>query len=268
MAGRQMLSPKDMTGNKITHMADGSVADDAATYGQVLNLVNGKDYKDGVRAASTATVNIASPGTTLDAVALATNDRILLKDQSTASQNGIWVWNGSAAALTRPVDFPAGSTGLVSQGATVVVDEGTANAATQWTLTTSGVINVNTTSLTFTKTTGGATYTQGNGIDITGTVISAKTAALSGILLSGAGIAIDPSIVMQRFASLVANPSALTTIRINHNLGTRDVHVGIYSATSTYDEADVQVQHFDTNNVDLVFGTAPATNAWRVVVIG
>jgi hypothetical protein len=84
-------------------------------------------------AVAVANVNIASPGATLDGYALVANDEILLTAQSTASQNGIWTWNASASALTRPNDFPSG--GVIKRGRQVTIGNGTVYAGTIWQLT-------------------------------------------------------------------------------------------------------------------------------------
>lgn len=106
-----------------------------------------KRIKQPVRAASTANVNIASPGTTLDAVTLASGDRLLLKNQSTASQNGIYVWTGSATALTRATDADAAVDFVY--GFLTYVREGTANGSTYWTFNQSAAITLETTAITF-----------------------------------------------------------------------------------------------------------------------
>lgn len=269
MAARKFLSGIDLASQKVVHVADGSVADDAATYGQLLNLVNGKDYKEGVRAASTANVTITAPGTSIDGVTLATGDRVLLKDQSTASQNGIWVFQGAAAALTRPNDYPTGSTGLVTQGATTVIAEGTVNAGSQWTLVTSGAINVDTTSTNWTRTTAaGASYTADStgGLQLVGSAFSVKLPGSSGLVKDGTGLYIDPAIVMRRFAADIGDGSS-TSIAVTHNLGTRDVHVALFDKASNA-EVETEIVHTSTTVVTLNFAVAPASNAYRVVVIG
>jgi hypothetical protein len=192
---------------------------------------------------------------------------VLLKDQTTASQNGVWVFNGATSALTRPADFPTGSTGLVTQGATVVVDGGTANIASQWTLTTTGAINVDTTSLTFTRTTAsGASYLAGNGLNLTSGTFSVKLPGSSGLVADGTGLYIDKTIVPTKYAASIGDGSS-TAITVTHNLNTRDVLVALYD-TTTYAEVETDVVHTTTNTLTLNFAVAPASNALRVVVIG
>lgn len=265
----KFTSGVDLNNQKGINVANGSVSTDAATYGQLLNLVNGKDYKDGVVAASTANVNIAAPGTTLDGVTLATNDRILLKDQTTASQNGIWLFNGSAAALTRPADFPTGSGGLVSQGATVVVDGGATEQAQQWTLTTTGAINVDTTAQTWTRTTAaGTSPTAGNGINVAGTAVSVKLpgSGVIGLIVDGTGVYIDVSLVTRHMAATIGDGSA-TSIDVVHNFGTKDVDVSVMEvATNSPVIADWTAP--TTAKITLTFPAAPTSNQYRVTVMG
>ena len=115
------------------------------------------DFKNSCRAATTANITIATAlnnGDTLDSVVtLATNDRVLVKDQSTGSQNGIYIVQASPARAT---DFDENSE--VTSGAFIHIEEGTANANTNWALTTDDPITVGSTDLTggFTKITAAA----------------------------------------------------------------------------------------------------------------
>jgi hypothetical protein len=101
-----------------------------------------------VAAVAVANVTISSPGATLDSYTLLTADEILLTAQTTGSQNGVWTWNGSTSALTRPNEFP--SAGVVKRGRTVTVIKGTVYANTQWILdSTAAGITIDTTSQTW-----------------------------------------------------------------------------------------------------------------------
>ena len=107
------------------------------------------DYKESVRAATTVNGALATAyenGDTIDGVVLATGDRILLKDQTTGSENGIYTVNATGAP-TRAVDFDDDDE--VSAGAQVYVEEGTANAKKVFHLVTTGSILIGTTVLTF-----------------------------------------------------------------------------------------------------------------------
>ncbi len=110
--------------------------------------VAGLSWKQAVRAATTAPGTLASSfenGDTIDGVVLATGNRILIKDQSSGSENGIYTVNASGAP-TRATDADSGAE-LVN--ASCYVSEGTTLADTQWTCSTNATITVNSTSLTF-----------------------------------------------------------------------------------------------------------------------
>lgn len=126
-----------MNSQKITGLADPTLAQDAATKAYVDALVNGTDWKQSVRAISTT--NITLSGTqTVDGVSLIAGDRILVAGQSTASANGIYVV--AAGAWSRSTD--ADGAGEVTANMAVFVEEGTTNADTQWRLTTNNPITI------------------------------------------------------------------------------------------------------------------------------
>ena len=126
----------------------------------------GLDFKDSVRVASTANVTVSGPGAAIDGITLSSGDRVLLKNQSTASQNGIYVFNGAASALTRATD--ADSSTEVTSGMFVFVEEGTVNADQGFVLTTDGTITVGSTSLSFTQFSGAGQIVAGDAMTKTG----------------------------------------------------------------------------------------------------
>jgi hypothetical protein len=110
-----------------------------------------KFAKDAVRVATVADGTLATAyedSDTVDGITIATGDRILIKDQSTGSENGIYTVNASGAP-TRASDFDDDAEAF--RGATVAVIEGDVNARTTWMHTTSGAITLDTTALTFEK---------------------------------------------------------------------------------------------------------------------
>lgn len=146
-----------MTGALTLH-ADPSSALHAATKQYVDSVSGGglADWKDSVRAASTANVTLSTGvenGDTLDGVTLATGDRILLKNQTTGSENGIYTVNASGAP-TRATD--ADGAGEFVQGTSVLVREGSTLSGTTWFITTSGTITIGTTATTWVQTTAAA----------------------------------------------------------------------------------------------------------------
>lgn len=121
-----------------------------ATQNWVTGQINTLDNKASARAATTG--NITLSGTqTIDGVSLNTGDRVLVKNQTTPSQNGIYVV--SASAWTRSLD--ANENAEVTAGMVVFVSEGTLAADTIWKLTTNDPIVLDTTALTFADITSG-----------------------------------------------------------------------------------------------------------------
>jgi phage-related tail fiber protein len=253
----------DFTNQRLTNIGSPSVSTDAVNKSYVDSVAQGVDWKASVRAASTGNVTVATPGATIDGVSLANGERVLLKDQTTGTENGLYVFNGAASPLTRATD--ADTSAKVSAGMAVSISEGTVNADKVYILITDDPITLGTSSLAFTLMSGGSgtTYTAGNGLSLTGSAFAAV--ANTGILVTGSGIAIDPSIVVRKFASNVGDGSS-TSINVNHALGTRDCHVTVYTNASPWDTVYCEVDRPDTNNVTLVFGSAPASAAYRVLV--
>lgn len=156
--------------NVITNVATPSAGTDAANKAYVDNATAGLSWKAAVRVATTANGTLASSfanGSTVDGVTLATGDRILLKNQSTAADNGIYTVNASGAP-TRATD--ADTAAEILQAA-MFVQEGTANADTAWVLSTNAPITLGSTSLTFSQFSGGASVTAGAGLTLTGTTL-------------------------------------------------------------------------------------------------
>lgn len=136
---------------------------------QIDALVSGLSWKQAVRVATTTNGTLSTAyanGQTVDGVVLATGDRILLKNQSTATQNGIYVVNASGAP-TRSTDMNQGSE---FPSATTSVSEGTTNADTQWVCTNDSV-TVGSTNVVFVSV-GGTSYVgTTNRVTVTGNVI-------------------------------------------------------------------------------------------------
>ena len=170
-SGGTMTGAIAMGTNKITGLGTPTDAADAATKAYVDSAAQGIDWKASVRAATTAAVTLASGlenGDTLDGVTLATGNRILVKNQATGSENGIYVVAASGAP-TRSTD--ADTAAEITSNFAVFVEEGTANADQGYVLTNDGPITVGTTALVFTQFTGLGQVTAGTGLSKTGNTI-------------------------------------------------------------------------------------------------
>jgi hypothetical protein len=203
----------------------GTPTDDnhAATKAYVDAARSGLDVKQSVRVATTAAVLLASgleDTDVIDGVTLATGDRVLVKNQGTASENGIYVVQASGAAV-RATDFDG--TGEVSGGAFTFVEDGTVNADSGWVVTSNGAITVGTDAIAWVQFSGAGQITAGNGLTKSGNTIDAVGTA-GRISVSSDAIDIDSGYIGQ---------NTITT------LGT--------IATGTWEATDVAVEHGGTN---------------------
>lgn len=261
----KVMNGLDLQSQKIINLADPSATTDAANKQYVDNVARGLQWKVPVRVATTTNGALASAyanGQSIDGVVLATGDRILLKDQTTAAENGIYTVNASGAP-TRANDADTG--GELAPGTAVTVGAGTVNGDKVFLIVSDAAITIGTTAQTWGQLGGGGTsYTGGNGINVAGSVISAV--AGSGITVNGSGVNIDSSVVARKFNANIGNGAA-TAIAVTHSLGTKDVAVEL---RATADDAHVlaDVVSTDINTVTITFATAPASNAYRVTVIG
>ena len=132
----------------------GTAISSLATIAYVDGVLQGLSWKKAVRAATTVAGTLASSfenGDAIDGVTLATGDRILVKNQASASENGIYTVNASGAP-TRATDA---DTGAEMVNATVFISEGTTLADTQWTCSTNAPITVGSTSIAFVQLSAG-----------------------------------------------------------------------------------------------------------------
>ncbi len=159
---------------------DPTLSTHLATKNYVDSVASGADPKASCRAATVGNI-VLSGLQTVDGVALAVGNRVLVKNQSTGANNGIYI--ASTSAWTRALDADANAE--VTSGLFTFIEEGTALAATGWILVTTGAIVVGTTALTFTQFSGAGTYTASNGMTLTGNQFNVVSG--NGGIVSSAG---------------------------------------------------------------------------------
>lgn len=255
----------DINSQKITNLATPTNPGDAANKGYVDAAVAGVDWKQSVRAATTENITL-SDIQTVDGVSLAAGNRVLVKNQSTGSQNGIYVVV-DGGSWTRSLD--ANENAEVTSGFAVFVEEGTVNADSGYVLTTDGSIVVGTTAITYTQFTGLGQVTAGDGLTKTGNVLNAVGG--TGIAITADSIAVDRATngakVAQIWAESIGDGSA-TSYTVTHNLGSKDVAVTIFDNASPFAEVFADVEHTSSTAVTVKFAVAPTSNKYRVVVFG
>lgn len=161
------LNGGTLTGNLILN-ADPTLALGAATKNYVDNLITGVVWTS-ADAATTANITLSGEQT-IDGV-LTASSKVLVKNQTTGSQNGIYISN--SGAWTRATWATTGAQIILL--AVIVEPGGTLNANTQW-INTNFSVTVGTTSITFVQSAGNGTYTNGTGITLTGNVFSLNQA--------------------------------------------------------------------------------------------
>lgn len=178
-----------LNSQKITNLATPTADGDAASKSYVDGVSQGLDVKDSVVAATTANITIATAlnnGDTLDGVTLSTNDRVLVKDQSSASENGIYVVGSSPA---RADDLAAGAD---AAGMFTFVEQGSTNADKGFVCTSNkGSAVVGTNNLAFSQFSGAGNLTGGDGITKSGNEFSVDLKSNGGLVIESTEVAVD-----------------------------------------------------------------------------
>jgi len=175
--GGTMSGAINMGTNQINNLAMAGVpaSTDAVNVAYVQNLVQGLSWKQEVQAATTANITLSGLQT-IDTYTTIAGDRILVKNQSTASQNGIYI--AAAGAWTRSTDANT-SAELIS--AAMFVSQGSVNLNTAW-VQTDGTLVLGTSAVTFAQFAGAGSYSAGTGLTLTGNVFSVTTNGITNSL--------------------------------------------------------------------------------------
>ena len=190
----QMTAPSgavSLNSQKITNLADPTADADAANKGYVDGVAQGLDIKDSCTAATTANITISTAlnnGDTIDGVTLSTNDRVLVKNQNTASENGIYKVGSSPARVD---DLAAGAD---AAGAFTFIEQGTVNGDNAFVCSSDkGSAVVGTNNLTFVQFSGAGQIIAGAGISKSGNTLSANRKANGGIITENNQLALNLS---------------------------------------------------------------------------
>jgi hypothetical protein len=321
-----LSSSLNANNNTITNLPAPINASDAATKGYVDSVAEGLHIHEAVHAATTAnldaTYNNGSSGVgatltnevgpfaalVLDGHTLAVGDRVLVKNQTNAFENGIYtvtvLGDGSTGwVLTRSLDFNTAAE--IHGGDFLFVENGTLYNSTGW-VQENEVNVIGTDPVSFVQFSGAGTYTAGSGLTLNGTVFSVDVTPTSGnASLINTGGAVEVKVNTDKGLTVTANGLSInngsgltfdtgngalifdsangygtrklafsigdgsaTSYVVNHALATRDITVHVYENASPYAQVEADVEHTDSNNITVKFAVAPTSNAYRVVVIG
>ena len=163
----------DMNSNKITSLANPTSAQDAATKAYVDGVSQGLDVKESVRAASTGNLTL-SGAQMIDGVSVVADDRVLVKDQTDATENGIYI--AAAGAWSRAADFDGSASGGAAaedvKGAFFFVEEGSTNADNGFVCTNTGSVSFGASDISFVQFSGAGSVIAGDGLSKSGNTLS------------------------------------------------------------------------------------------------
>lgn len=273
-----------------------------ATKAYVDSYVQGIDAKASVRAATTANISLTG-AQTIDGVSVVAGDRVLVKNQSTASQNGIYV--AASGSWSRAAD--ANTDAEMSPGTFVFVEEGAINGDAGYVMNADAPITLGTSDITWVQFSGAGQVVAGDGltksnntlnvvgttnrisvsadaIDISASYVGQNTITTVGTIGTGTwqGTAVGvsyggtgASTAADARSNLGATTKVSATVTgsgtthtVTHNLNTRDITVQVYETTGSYAQVFPDIELTTVNAVDIKFSTAPGSDSYRVVIVG
>lgn len=235
---------------------------DAVRQQDLDSAVSGLKDKPSCRVATQSNINLASPGATIDGIPMAANDRVLVKAQTAAAENGIYVWNGAAVAMTRG---PRSNTSELLEQAITTVEEGT-NAGTTWRQN----------SVNFVLDTGAVNWVQfGSGAapattSTSGTVVIATQTKVDGTVDSDDVVTVTTLRAWagrKRKVTAQVGDASATQYDVTHGFNTRDFVGVLRRNAAPFDVVLCDQEYTDLNTVRLKFSAAVALNAYTYIAI-
>lgn len=216
-----------------------------------------------VRVVAVTNVVVASPGASIDGFTLGAGDRVLLTNQTTTNQNGIWIWNGAATPMTRPEDYASGSTTQAYVDVNVLVTNGTAYAGTEWRQTATGAITIDTTTTTWSQLSFSISSGVAGILGVANGGTGANLAATGGVnqVLMQTSVGGAVSVAQLGFSNLSGSVTASQMPALTGDATTAAGSTAVSVVSSTLANAA-------TNTADTVFTIAHSSSATPVAGFG
>jgi len=243
-------APVGMGSQRITGLAEPVAAQDAATKNYVDLTVQGLDPKASVKAATTANIAALSGTMTIDGVALVAGDRVLVKDQTNPSANGVYIV--AASTWSRAVDM---STWDEHVAAYLFVEQGTINADIGYLCTADATGALGTTSIAFVQFSGAGQIVAGNGLIKTGNTL--EVGAGSGVVVAATTVGLTGQALA--FHNLATNGLAARTA--SGTVAARTLTAGSAKVSITNGDGVAGNPTFDINEANITLGNLAGTLA-------
>lgn len=196
---RAFSADQSMGGNRLTSVANPTAAQDATTKAYVDAVAVGLRPHGNCAVATTGNIDVASAPAAIDGFTMSSGDRVLVKDQTDATENGIYDFNGAGSALTRSADQDNSPLGEIYNGVFIpMILNGTVNVDKPFVITsvgtgTDGLHIIGTDDIIFDVFTSPTQLQGGNGIDISSNIISVDIVTAAGLKFVGDQLAVEPA---------------------------------------------------------------------------
>lgn len=263
--GKASKSGDTFTGFVTLH-ADPTQSLHAATKQYVDSVAEGLHVHASCAAATTTNItSLSSPPATIDGVTLTSGMRVLVKNQSTTSQNGIYTFNGTALVRASDFDTAAETDG----GDFVFITGGTVNDNTGW-VQTETVNTIGSDPILFTQFSGAGVVTAGTNISISGTQVSTvNDPTFSGLVTASSGVAFSDGtqtkVGVPSISSFISKTSSYTldALTLRDNI----IEMDSTSATTVTIPTDTTLNYPIGSSIDVIqINTGEVTIAGAVGV--
>ena len=254
----------DVSSTRITNVAEPSADSDAATKYYVDAARSGLDIKASVRVATTAEITLSNTQT-IDNIPLSVDDRVLVKNQSNAINNGIYLVKSSSWVRAADMNDP----GEVSGGTFVFVEEGSVNSDSGFVVTSNGSLTIGSDEIVWTLFSTSGTLIAGNGLSKNGYTLEVNVATNGGIEISADNLQLKSSVAG---SGLTLTDGVLdvvgTTDRITANANSIDIASTYVGQSSITTLGTVTTGTWNADVISGQYGGTGVNNSGKTITLG